>query len=97
MTFIQLQGQFLSPWVKSNPLIFSLLGVPISYFFIKATHHFYLHFDGMIWPGRLVGFSLGIISFSLLTYFVLDEFPTAKTWICIGLSFCIVLVQFFWK
>jgi hypothetical protein len=93
----QIHGQFLSEWVKANPLIFSLLGVPISYFFIKATHYFYLHFDGMVWPGRLVGFSLGIIAFSVLSYFLLDESPTSKTWICIGLSICIVLVQIFWK
>jgi len=97
MTFVQLQGQFLSEWVKSHPLIFSLLGVPISYFFIKATHYFYLHFDGFVWPGRLIGFSLGIIAFSLLSYFFLGESPTSKTWICIGLSVCIVLVQIFWK
>lgn len=97
MTFIQLQGQFLSEWVRNNPLIFSLLGIPISYFFIKATHYLYLHFDNTVWPGRLVGFSLGIVAFSLLSYFLLGEIPTSKTWICIFLSVCIVLVQIFWK
>jgi hypothetical protein len=97
LTFAQLQGQFLSEWVKSHPLLFSLLGVPISYFFIKATHYFYLYFDGFIWPGRLIGFSLGILAFSLLSYFLMGESPTMKTWICIGLSVVIVMVQIFWK
>jgi hypothetical protein len=97
LTFIQLQGQFLSGWVKSNPLIFSFLGIPISYFFIKATHYFYLHFNGVVWPGRLVGFSLGIFAFSLLSYWLLGETPSPKTWTCIGLSVCIILVQIFWK
>jgi hypothetical protein len=97
LTFFQLQGQFISSWIKDHPLIFSLLGIPISYVSIKATEYFYIHFDTFVWPGRLVGFAIGIISFSVLSYFLLDEIPTLKTWICIFLSMAIVGIQIFWK
>ncbi len=97
LTFFQLQGQFISEWIKNNPLIFSFLGVPISYMFIKATHYLYNHFDGVVWPGRIIGFSAGILAFSILSYFLLGESPSLKTYVCIFLSILIVLVQVFWK
>ena len=97
LTFFQLQGQFISTWVKDHPLLFSVLGIPISYLSIKAPGYFYTYFDTFVWPGRLVGFSLGIFSFSALSYFLLSEPLTTKTWICIFLSTVIVGIQIFWK
>jgi hypothetical protein len=51
----------------------------------------------MIWPGRFIGFGLGMMSFALLTYFLMNETMTMKTWISIGLALILVSIQIFWK
>ena len=97
LVWYQINGQFLSEWVKKNPLIISLLGVPISYVYIVATDHLVTAFDGELWPQRLIGFSMGMISFAFLTWFHLDETLTLKTAVTLALAFAIVLIQVFWK
>ena len=37
LVWYQINGQFLSKWIEKNPLIMSLLGIPISYVYIVAT------------------------------------------------------------
>ena len=93
----QINGQFLSVWVKKNPLIISLLGIPISYVYIIATDHLVIAFDGELWPQRLIGFSMGMISFAFLTWFHLNQAITLKTATTLALAFTIVLIQVFWK
>jgi hypothetical protein len=55
------------------------------------------YYDGQLWPGRFIGFAMGMISFSFLTYLIMDEPLNAKTLICLILSFIIICVQLFWK
>ena len=97
LVWYQINGQFLSEWVKKNPLIISLLGVPISYVYIVATDHLVTAFDGELWPQRLIGFSMGMISFAFLTWFHLNQAITLKTATTLALAFTIVLIQVFWK
>ena len=97
LVWYQINGQFLSEWVKKNPLIISLLGVPISYVYIIATDHLVTAFDGELWPQRVIGFSMGMISFAFLTWFHLNQAITLKTAITLALAFAIVLIQVFWK
>jgi hypothetical protein len=97
LVWYQINGQFLSEWVKKNPLIISLLGVPISYLYIVATDHLVTAFDGELWPQRLIGFSMGMISFAFLTWFHLNQAITLKTATTLALAFTIVLIQVFWK
>jgi hypothetical protein len=97
LVWYQINGQFLSEWVKKNPLIISLLGVPISYVYIIATDHLVTAFDGELWPQRLIGFSMGMISFAFLTWFHLNQAITLKTATTLALAFTIVLIQVFWK
>jgi len=93
----QTNGQFISNWVKSNPLVVSLLGIPVSLLYIKATEYITLSFDHQIWPARLLGFAMGILSFSFLTYYHLNEGITLKTGIILFLATLILLIQVFWK
>lgn len=97
LVWYQINGQFLSEWMKKHPLAVSLLGIPISYVYIYATQHLVIAFDGQLWPQRLIGFSLGMITFSFLTWFHLNEAITAKTAITLALAAAIVAIQIFWK
>ena len=97
LVWYQINGQFLSDWIKERPLIMSLFGVPISYVYIMATRDLVIAFDGELWPQRLIGFSMGMISFAFLTWFHLNQAITAKTAVTLALAFAIVLLQVFWK
>ncbi|MBC8410082.1 MAG: hypothetical protein H8E12_15390 [Rhodobacteraceae bacterium] len=93
VVWYQLNGQLVWPWFKTHPVLLSLLGIPISYLFILATKFGYDAF-GSLWPVRLLGFSLGMISFPIITWLMLGEGITVKTGISILLGAIIMLLQF---
>jgi len=97
LVWYQINGQFLSEWIKKHPLVMSLMGIPISYVYIWATHHLVVAYNGELWPQRLIGFAMGMLSFSFLTWFHLNEAITAKTAVTLALAATIVLIQVFWK
>ena len=98
LIWFQTNGQFLWPWFKRNPLILSIVGgTTISYAFIIATKFAVEHFDGQLWPGRFLGFSLGMISYALLTWWLMGEGITYKTATSLILATGIICVQIFWK
>lgn len=96
ISFIQLQGQMVWKFPKENPYIMMLLGLPISLIFIKTTKLFNEHYSAN-WPGRLIGFGVGIIIFTILSWMIFKEHPTPKTITCLSLATLIVLLQIFWK
>ncbi len=73
------------------------LGIPISYILIYASRYVVAGFNGLLWPGRLIGFSTGMIIMAILTYVHLGEGITMKTGITLLLAFIIVMVQLYWK
>tara|TARA_R110002012_G_scaffold298344_1_gene496712 strand:- start:679 stop:1023 length:345 start_codon:yes stop_codon:yes gene_type:complete len=98
LIWFQTNGQFVWPWFKRNPIILSLFGGSIiSYAFIIATRLAVEHFDGQLWPGRFLGFSLGMISYALLTWYFLGEGISTKTATSLILATGIICVQIFWK
>jgi len=97
LAYFQLQGQFMSSWLKNNPLVVSLMGFPISYILIKFTEYCAESFNGQVWPGRLIGFSVGAVVFALLSHFIMKEELSIKTMICLGLASVILIIQIFWK
>ena len=66
--------QFFNNWSKDNPFIISIAGIAVSYVSILATKHLADAFDGLVWPSRLIGFGIGIIIFSGLTWWLLGEY-----------------------
>ena len=69
LIWFQTNLQFLNIWAKEHPLaIASIFSIPISYMFIKATAYVVSYFDGLLWPGRFIGFSMGMVSFAFLSY-----------------------------
>ncbi len=97
LAYLQLQSQFFWDWAKTHPLLMSLFGIPISIGLIYFTKYCALAFDGQVWPGRLIGFSVGAIVFALLSHFIMNEPFTLKTTICLFLAFLILIVQIFVK
>jgi hypothetical protein len=93
----QTNGQFISDWFKNNSFILSLFGVPISFGYIYATKYAFEAFDGILWPGRLLGFALGMIIFAILTNSYLGEGITPKVVVSLVLALMLVLIQVFWK
>ena len=97
MTWFQLNGQFVWTWFKDHPLTLCLFGIPVSYFYIFATKHSFEAFNELLWPGRFVGFAIGIVSFAIFTSIFMGEGINNKTIISLILSLVLVLIQVFWK
>ena len=96
--WFQTNGQFINTFAKKNPLILSIVGgTIISYMFIKATALIAGYYDGALWPGRFIGFSMGITSFAFLTWYFLNEGINIKTAVSLCLAFALISVQLFWK
>jgi len=93
----QTNGQFISDWCKNNTFILSLFGIPISFGYIYATKFAFEAFDGLLWPGRLLGFALGIISFTILTNHYMGEGITPKVIVSLVFAIILVCIQAFWK
>ena len=95
--WFQVNGQFVWPWAKDNPLLMSLMGFPISYLLIMATKYIVEGFNGLLWPGRLVGFGSGIMIMAILTWYFLGEGISTKTLVSITLATVLCCIQVFWK
>ena len=95
--WFQVNGQFVWPWAKDHPWTMSLLGFPISYILIIATKYIVAGFDGLLWPGRLMGFGSGMIVMAILTWCILGEAISTKTLVSLVLATTLVFIQVFWK
>ena len=97
ITWFQLNGQFFSPWFKNNVFLLCLMGIPISWLYIEATRMGFIAFDGLIWPGRLLGFAMGILTFAICANVFMGEGLNTKTIISLILATILTLIQVFWK
>ena len=98
LVWIQTNGQFVWPTIKKNPFLVSIIGgTIISYTFIQATKYVVEYYGGELWPGRFIGFSTGILAFTILTYFIMNEGINTKTMVSLALAFALICVQLFWK
>ena len=96
-TFFQLQGPLKYEWFKNHYWLTVLMGIPISMLFMYSVKNMVTAFDGQMWPSRLIGFSIGAIVFSWLSWAVFSEPLTMKTMVCLILASGILGVQIFWK
>mgnify|MGYP003137238313 FL=1 len=98
MIWFQTNGQFKWKWFAENPILLALMfGAIISYTYILGTKYIVEHFEGLLWPGRLIGFGIGAICFAILTYIYMGEGITTKTAISLILATALVAIQIFWK
>jgi hypothetical protein len=96
-TFFQLQGPLKYEWFKNHYWLTVLMGIPISMLFMYSVKNMVAAFDGQMWPSRLIGFSIGAIVFSWLSWTVFSEPLTMKTLVCLILASGILGIQIFWK
>jgi len=96
-SFMQLQASVKFGWDKKYILILLICSVPISWIYIKSVHFFIDGFDGLIWPSRLLGFGVGIIVFTTMSYFIFKEPFTLKNSLCLSLAAIIILIQLYMK
>ncbi len=98
LAWYQTNGQFISTWVKDHPILVALIGgIPVGYSYILGTTYIVAAFNGELWPSRLLGFSMGVVAFTVLAYLHLGETVTTKTFVTLLLALAIVLIQVFWK
>ena len=97
LVWYQINGQFLNEWIKSNPLVMSLFGIPVSFVYIYATQYCVEAFNGELWPQRLIGCAAGGIVFAILTFIHLNQAITLKTAVTLALAVAIVVIQIVWK
>ena len=79
LIWYQTNGQFKWKWFADHPHILAATGFLISYLFILGTKYAVEHFDGLLWPGRFLAFGLGIVSYALLTWWLMGEGINLKT------------------
>lgn len=95
--FLQLQGTMKFEILKNNTWLVLLMGLPISWFFLKSVQNLVIWGEGQLWPSRIIGFSIGIVVFGVMSSLVFGEGLNTKTTICVLLSLLVVLIQIFWK
>ena len=96
--WFQLYGQTIWPLFKKHNIIVAILfGSTISILFAKAVQLIADHYEGILWPSRVFMFSLGIISFAAMTYFIKNESITLRDIVSLLLAITIVALQVFWK
>jgi hypothetical protein len=96
-SFLQLQGSIKFGWYEKYPMLVLLSSIPAGWFYIKSVEGLVHHFDGQLWPSRLIGFGIGIIVFVTMSILLFREPITSKTLICLLLASAILGVQIFWK
>jgi multidrug transporter EmrE-like cation transporter len=97
LTFFQLQGSTKFEWFKNHYWLMVLMGIPISMLFIYSVKNLVISFGGQLWPSRLIGFSIGAIVFTILSWIVFSEPITTKTIVCLFLALLILFIQLFFK
>jgi len=97
LVFFQIQGSLKYQFLQDHKWIVLLSGIPITWLFVESVRYIYDWSGGQLWPGRLIGFSIGIVVFTIMSILLFGEGITPKTSICLILSVLILLIQIFWK
>jgi len=95
--WFQLNGQFKWEIFNKYQWLVVICGIPISFMYLLATKYTVQGFDGLLWPGRFIGFGVGMVIYSILTSHFFDEGITLKTAISLGLCLILISVQIFCK
>ena len=96
--FIQLNGQFLkTDWFRKNEFLLACCGLVISFFYIWGTKYTVLAFEGLLWPSRFVGFSIGIATYAIGVWLLFKEDINLKTFVSLILCFILISIQVLWK
>lgn len=94
LAWFQANGQFSWEVFRKYPFASAfIIGGIASYLFALAHKYSYAFFNGVVWPGRMIAFSTGIVIFTTMTWFIMGESFTLKTGLSIILAMFIVAIQ----
>ena len=93
----QIHGQFLSEWFKKYEYYLVWISVPSTLISIRAIKLINEYFNGLIWPNRILTFTIGIVLFTFLTSYHFGERLSLKTLTLLSLCASIVILQVIWK
>jgi len=97
LTFFQLNGQFLWKSFAKNEWLVAASGIILSIFYIWGTKYIVEAFGGLLWPGRFIGFGIGMVIYALMVSYFFNEGINLKTLTSLILATGLVMVQVFWK
>jgi len=97
LTFFQLNGQFLWKSFVKNEWLVAASGIILSLFYIWGTKYIVEAFGGLLWPGRFIGFGVGMIIYAIMVSHFFNEGINLKTMTSLILATGLVCVQVFWK
>ena len=97
MTFFQLNGQFLYKSFQKHEWAVAAAGVILSFFYIWGTKYTVEAFGGLLWPGRFIGFGVGMVIYAIMVSYFFNEGINLKTLTSLILATGLVCVQVFWK
>jgi multidrug transporter EmrE-like cation transporter len=97
ISFLQLQGSVKFGWNKTYPFLIYGGAVLGMWIFIQSVENFVIAYNGQLWPSRLIGFGIGVIVFTTMSWLLFKEPMTLKTIICLGLAATLVGIQVLWK
>ncbi len=97
LTYYMVQGQFIFRQLKNNVTATIIMSIPAAICGLYATKFFVEAFQGLLWPARMIGFAVGIIIFTFLTYVHLKELPDSKTIVTMILAAGIIGIQLLWR
>ena len=95
--FFQLNGQFKWDWFAKNEWAVAAAGVILSFFYIWGTKYTVEAFGGLLWPGRFIGFGVGMVIYAIMVSYFFNEGINLKTLTSLILATGLVCVQVFWK
>ena len=97
LTFLQVQGHLKYQSFKENYWLVVLMGIPISMMYMESIRQIIIHYGGLLWPGRIIGFGIGVIVFAVMANCVFGETLNMKTTVSLGVATILILIQLFWK
>ena len=97
LTFFQLNGQFLYKSFQKHEWVVAAAGVILSFFYIWGTKYTVEAFSGLLWPGRFIGFGVGMVVYAIMVSYFFNEGINLKTMTSLILATGLVCVQVFWK
>ena len=97
LTFFQLNGQFLWKSFAKNEWAVAASGVVLSFFYIWGTKYIVEAFEGLLWPGRFIGFGVGMVLYAIIVSYFFNEGLNLKKMIRLIIATGLVCIQVFWK
>lgn len=97
LVFFQIQGSLKYQFLQDYKWLVLLSGIPATWLFIESVKYIFDWSGGQLWSGRLIGFSIGVVVFTVMSILLFGEGISAKTGVCLLLSIMILAVQIFWK